>query len=89
MAPGDGIRRNVAEVSQAERDALIKAILALNKPPYVYPGTRVNNPTAANPTGGVTYWFKQDEIHASTHVVGVSATLISTIEEHVDILNVA
>jgi len=69
MVFGDGIRRNIAEVSQAERDAFIAAILALNADPYRYPGGRVNNPTQTNPTGGVTYWFKQDEIHASTHVV--------------------
>jgi hypothetical protein len=69
MALGDGIRRNIAQVPQAERDALIQAILKLNNPPYVYPGARIENPTKDNPTGGVTYWFKQDEIHASSHVV--------------------
>ena len=66
MVFGDGIRRNIAEIS---RDAFIAAILALNDDPYRHPGDRVNNPTPTNPTGGVTYWFKQDEIHASTHVV--------------------
>jgi len=50
---GDGIRRNVALVSQEERDRLLAAFLKLQT--KLYPG-------------GVSYWFKQDEIHAGTHV---------------------
>jgi Common central domain of tyrosinase len=61
MALGDGIRRNVATVSKEERDRLREAILALHK--KLYPGAK----TDAIP-GGVSYWFKQDEIHDSTHV---------------------
>jgi hypothetical protein len=58
MALGDGIRRNIAKVSQAERDLFIDAIIKLHTDPaYVYPG-------------GVTYWGKQDEIHQATHVHG-------------------
>src|SRR5260370_27491959 len=53
MALGDGIRRNVATVTKAERDRLRDAILALQT--KIFPG-------------GVSYWFKQDEIHDSTHV---------------------
>ncbi len=62
MAPGDGIRRNIATVSEEERGRLRDAIIQLNS--KVYPGGREDTPT-----GGVTYWFKQDEIHAHTHVV--------------------
>ena len=38
MALGDGIRRNVATISQAERDRLRDAIIALNHKSY--PGQR-------------------------------------------------
>lgn len=66
MAFGDGIRRNIAHVDPAERAMLRDAFIALNKPPYVFPGTRVDLPAP----GGVTWWFKQDEIHQATHVHG-------------------
>ena len=61
MALGDGIRRNVATVTKAERDRLRDAILALNQ--KFFPGAK----TDPIP-GGVSYWFKQDEIHDSGHV---------------------
>lgn len=63
MAPGDGIRRNVADISEEERVRLRQAIVKLNE--IKYPGNRDDTPI----TGGVSYWFKQDEIHAHTHVV--------------------
>jgi hypothetical protein len=68
MALGDGIRRNIATVSAAERDRFRDAILELNK--RRYPGSRSDSPT-----GGVTFWFKQDEIHQATHVHGGPAFL--------------
>jgi len=68
MALGDGIRRSVATVSQAERDRLRDAIIALHTKHY--PGGRSDVPT-----GGVSRWFKQDEIHAHTHVHNCSAFL--------------
>lgn len=58
---GDGIRRNIATVTKEERDRLRDAILALQT--KLFPG----NKTDAIP-GGVSYWFKQDEIHDGTHV---------------------
>ena len=67
MALGDGIRRNIATVSQEERDRLRDAIVKLHTQKH-YPGGRGNSPV-----GGVSYWFKQDEIHAHTHVHGVPA----------------
>jgi hypothetical protein len=54
VALGDGIRRNVAKVSQVERDRLRDAFVALD-------GTRVF-------PDGVSFWDKQDQIHQSTHV---------------------
>ena len=68
MALGDGIRRNIATVTQAERDRFRDAIIALNH--QFYPGGRGDTPV-----GGVSYWFTQDEIHQSTHVHGCPAFL--------------
>jgi len=69
MALGDGIRRNIATVSQQERDRFRDAIIALNKTKF-FPGSRTDFPA-----GGVSYWFKQDEIHQATHVHGTPAFL--------------
>ena len=68
MALGDGIRRNIATVSPAERQRLRDAILALHQ--RHYPGSRTDSPT-----GHVSEWFKQDEIHAHSHVHGCPAFL--------------
>jgi len=69
MPIGDGIRRNIATVSQAERNRLRDAIIKLHTQNH-YPGGRNDMPT-----GGVSYWFKQDEIHAHTHVHNCPAFL--------------
>ena len=61
MALGDGIRRNIAQVDPSERALLRDAFIELNK--KFFPGTR----TDPIP-GGVSWWFKQGEIHAATHV---------------------
>jgi hypothetical protein len=53
MAFGDGIRRNVAHVSQEERDRLIQAILLLDSSKFYI--------------DGVSYWDKQAQIHKATH----------------------
>jgi len=70
MALGDGIRRNITTVSQQERDRFRDAIIALNKTKF-FPGSRAPE----FPAGGVSYWFKQDEIHQATHVHGTPAFL--------------
>jgi hypothetical protein len=61
MALGDGIRRNIKDVDPSERALLRDAFKELNN--RFFPGTR----TDAVP-GGVSLWFKQDEIHQATHV---------------------
>ncbi|HEX6714695.1 MAG TPA: tyrosinase family protein [Thermoleophilaceae bacterium] len=61
MALGDGIRRNVAAVDPSERALLRDAFIELNN--RTYTGSR-----ADTVPGGVTWWFKQDEIHQATHV---------------------
>ncbi|GIE95481.1 tyrosinase family protein [Paractinoplanes rishiriensis] len=63
MALGDLVRRNIAHVSPAERALLRDAYLELNR--RRFPGTRTDFPP-----GGVSRWFKQDEIHQATHVHG-------------------
>ena len=69
MTPGDGIRRNLATIPKEERDRLRKAIIASNKE-FLFPGKRDDAVV-----GGVSYWFKQDEIHQATHVHGGPAFL--------------
>jgi hypothetical protein len=64
MALGDGIRRNIASVDPAERALLRDALIALNQ--RFFPGSRTDTPAR----GGVSWWFKQDEIHQATHVHG-------------------
>src|SRR5262245_39898636 len=63
MALGDGIRRNIAQVEPTERTALRDAIIEMHH--RFYPGSRDDTPP-----GGVSWWFKQDEIHQATHVHG-------------------
>src|SRR5437868_13587387 len=63
MALGDGIRRNINSVPATEQSLLVSAIKQLNE--RLYPGARTDFPA-----GGVSYWFKQDEIHQATHVHG-------------------
>ena len=56
MALGDGIRRDIATVSQTERTLLRDAFVALSdNPVFQYPD-------------GVSYWDKQNQIHQATHV---------------------
>ena len=58
-------RRNLSKISHQERDDLLNAFIALNtQPEFIYPGSREDKPFV----GGVSFWFKQDEIHQSTHV---------------------
>jgi hypothetical protein len=63
MPLGDGVRRNIASVEPSERILLRDALVAINH--RYFPGGR----TDAIP-GGVSWWFKQDEIHQATHVHG-------------------
>jgi hypothetical protein len=56
MALGDGIRRNVAKISQQERDRLCDAFLALDTSRF-YPDN-------------VSIWDKQEDIHKNAHAGG-------------------
>src|SRR5215211_5324388 len=68
MSMGDGVRRNVAQISHEELHRLQDAFIELNR--RLYPGNRDEIPA-----GGVSHWFKQDEVHQSTHVHGGPAFL--------------
>ena len=68
MVLGDGIRRDIAHVSSEERGRFRDAIAELQN--RLYPGSR-DDPIP----GGVSEWFKQDEIHQATHVHGGPAFL--------------
>lgn len=57
MAIGDGIRRDIALVSDAERDRFIAAIVTLDTTKF-FPD-------------GVSYWDKQEDIHKNAHFNGV------------------
>jgi hypothetical protein len=63
MALEDGIRKNIAQVELSERAALRDVIIEVHQ--RYYPGSRGDLPP-----GGVSWWFKQDEIHQATHVQG-------------------
>ncbi len=70
MALGDGIRRNIAFVDPVERDLLRSAFMKMNR--LKWNGNRDDPVTVDGVShtvpGGVTWWFKQDEIHTVTHV---------------------
>lgn len=57
MALGDGIRRDIAKVSDEERDRFIAAIVKLDTTKF-FPD-------------GVSYWDKQEDIHKNAHFHGV------------------
>jgi hypothetical protein len=57
MAIGDGVRRDIALVSEDERNRFINAIVKLD--------------TAKFFPDGVSYWDKQEEIHKNAHFHGV------------------
>jgi hypothetical protein len=63
MALGDGIRRSILDVDASERLLLRNAIIELHH--RFFAGSRTDTPP-----GGVSFWFKQDEIHQATHVHG-------------------
>ncbi len=58
MTIGDGIRRNIAHVSQAERDRFLAAILKLD-----------HNRSFPD---GVSYFDKQEDIHKNAHAAGAN-----------------
>ena len=65
-------RKNVSTLTEPEREAFRSAFIALNKDrTFRFPGSKDDKPFG----GGVSFWFKQDEIHQATHVHGGPAFL--------------
>ncbi|HEY7080654.1 MAG TPA: tyrosinase family protein [Nitrososphaeraceae archaeon] len=65
-------RKNISKVTDDERQALLRAFIVLNtNPTFRFPGSKDDTPFV----GGVSFWFKQDEIHQATHVHGGPAFL--------------
>ncbi|MBA3924085.1 MAG: tyrosinase family protein, partial [Nostocaceae cyanobacterium] len=60
MTLGDGIRRNIATVTQEERDRLIAAFRKLDD---------ANDPNMKY-LDGVTFWDKQEGVHKAAHAGG-------------------
>jgi Common central domain of tyrosinase len=72
---GDGIRRDISTISDEERTLFVNAIRKLDVPlsvdpstPFVYPNNTGNE--AADPTGHITYWDMQEQIHKDAHFHG-------------------
>ncbi|AKJ29456.1 tyrosinase family protein [Caldimonas brevitalea] len=57
MALGDGIRRDISKVSEAERNLFIDAIVKIDTTKFF--------------SDGISYWDKQEEIHKNAHFSGV------------------
>lgn len=66
------LRKNIIHIPESERNVLRDAFIALNtNEEFLFSGDRNDKPFP----GGVSYWFKQDEIHVATHVHGGPAFL--------------
>src|SRR5450631_2650948 len=68
---GDGIRRNIATISDEERTLFIAAIRKLDDPTsaFVY-GNNLGH-EGADGSGNITYWDMQEQIHKDAHVHGI------------------
>ena len=58
------LRGNISKILKEERELLRNAFIKLNTNEFRYVGSRNDKPFV----GGISYWFKQDEIHQATHV---------------------
>jgi hypothetical protein len=70
MALGDGIRRDIATISDEERTLFINAIRKLDDPTsvFVYPNNAGEQ--AADANGNITYWDMMEQIHKDAHAHG-------------------
>jgi hypothetical protein len=71
MALGDGIRRNIATISDEERTLFVNAIRKLDDPTsaFVY-GNNLGH-EGADASGNITYWDMQEQIHKDAHAHGI------------------
>jgi Common central domain of tyrosinase len=68
---GDGIRRDIATISDEERTLFVNAIRALDDPmsAFVY-GNNAGH-EGADAAGNITYWDMQEQIHKDAHAHGI------------------
>lgn len=71
MTLGDGIRRNIATISEEERILFVNAIRKLDDSTsaFIYPNNAGHEGADAN--GNITYWDMQEQIHKDAHAHGV------------------
>ena len=62
---GDGIRRDIATISDEERALFVNALRQLDTSAFVYPNNAGNE--AADGSGNITYWDMQEQIHKDGH----------------------
>jgi hypothetical protein len=68
MALGDGVRRNIATITEEERLLFINAIKTLDTSAFVYPNNTGHE--GADGSGNITYWDMQEQIHKDGHAHG-------------------
>jgi len=69
MALGDGIRRNIATISEEERILFVDAIRQLDSSAFMYPNNVGHE--GADASGNITYWDMMEQIHKDGHVHGL------------------
>ena len=68
MALGDGIRRNIATITEEERILFVDAIRQLDSAAFVYPNNVGHE--GADAAGNITYWDMMEQIHKDGHAHG-------------------
>jgi hypothetical protein len=69
MTLGDGVRRNVAKITEEERLLLVNAIRTLDTSGFVYPNNTGHE--GADAAGNITKWDMQEQIHKDGHAHGL------------------
>jgi len=67
---GDGIRRNIATISDEERTLFVNAIRQLDDPTSAFVYGNNAGHEAADASGNITYWDMQEQIHKDGHAHG-------------------
>src|SRR5579864_3907390 len=68
---GDGIRRNIATISDEERTLFVNAIRKLDDPTSAFVYGNNAGQQAADANGNITYWDMMEQIHKDAHANGI------------------
>jgi hypothetical protein len=68
---GDGIRRNIATISDEERTLFVNAIRKLDDPTSAFVYGNNAGQQAADANGNITYWDMMEQIHKDAHAHGI------------------